>query len=210
MAIIKQGILGGFKKTVGSVVGSSWKGIATMRSLPLSVANPRTAAQVSNRNRFKACAEFASEILASVIKPLMDRFAGQMSGYNYFTKLNKEVFVNPSSPTWANLLISKGRMLAPGVTATEKSATKISVTWDDASSDKLALPTDKVYALVVGQESGTIGFNGDTGATRSELTVEIPMEDGKFSGETVRVYVAFLRADGSEVSNTGNGTFVAS
>ena len=105
MAIIKQGILGGFKNTVGSVVGSSWKGIATMRSLPLSVANPKTAAQVSNRNRFKACAEFGSLILASIIKPLMDRFAGQMSGYNYFTKLNKEVFANPENPVWDNLII---------------------------------------------------------------------------------------------------------
>lgn len=210
MAIIKQGILGGFKKKIGSVVGSSWKGVATMRSLPLSVANPKTAAQVSNRNRFKACAEFASEILASIIKPLMDRFAGQMSGYNYFTKLNKEVFVNPSSPTWANLLISKGRMLAPAMVASEKSSTKISVSWEDAPSDKLALPTDKVYALVVSQGDGRIGFNGDTGATRSALTVEVPMADGEFSGEAVRVYVAFLRADGSEVSNTGSATFVAS
>ncbi len=40
MGIIKRGILGGFSNKVANVVGSSWKGINTMRALPLSVANP--------------------------------------------------------------------------------------------------------------------------------------------------------------------------
>jgi len=52
MGTIKKGILGGFSGKVGTVVGSSWKGIAYMKSLPLSVKNPRTEAQVSNRAKF--------------------------------------------------------------------------------------------------------------------------------------------------------------
>jgi hypothetical protein len=31
MRIIKQGVLGGFSGKVGTVIGSSWKGIAVMR-----------------------------------------------------------------------------------------------------------------------------------------------------------------------------------
>ena len=49
MGTIKRGILGGFKNKVGSVIGSSWKGIDTMRSMPLSVANPNTAKQKTVR-----------------------------------------------------------------------------------------------------------------------------------------------------------------
>ena len=52
MGIIKRGILGGVSNKVGNVVGSSWKGIATLRSLPLSVANPNTLAQRNNRTSF--------------------------------------------------------------------------------------------------------------------------------------------------------------
>ena len=83
MGIIRQGILGGFSGKVANVVGSSWKGIAIVKSLPLSVANPRTAAQVGQREKMAACVEALKPILSEVIKPLNDRFAGQMSGYNY-------------------------------------------------------------------------------------------------------------------------------
>lgn len=47
MGTIKKGILGGFSGKVGTVVGSSWKGIAYMRSLPQNMKNPRTEGQVS-------------------------------------------------------------------------------------------------------------------------------------------------------------------
>ena len=52
MGVIKQGILGGFQNKVGAVIGSNWKGIATMRSRPISVANPRTGKQVAVRSEF--------------------------------------------------------------------------------------------------------------------------------------------------------------
>ncbi len=202
MAIIKQGILGGFKKKIGSVVGSSWKGIATMRSLPLSVANPKTAAQVSNRNRFKACAEFASQILASIIKPLMDRFAGQMSGYNYFTQLNKEVFANPSAPVWGDLVISKGKMIAPVMDSAGMSGSKLTVDLDTSASDRYGLPSDKIYGLIVGSTSRKVLFAGDTGATRQDGDFEVELSDIPSTETHLKVYMSFLRADGSEVSNS--------
>lgn len=206
MAIIKQGILGGFKKKIGSVVGSSWKGVATMRSLPLSVANPKTAAQVENRNRFKACAQFASLILASFIKPLMDRFAGQMSGYNFFTKLNKEVWADPASPTWADLLISKGKMVEVYLTTKTFSAGQIRTQWSSAAPDRYSLPTDKAYLLVVNETTGDIIGQSAGEKTRTEAGVNITPTVTPTSGDTLAVYVSFLRADGSEVSNSSYQT----
>lgn len=202
MAIIKQGILGGFKKKIGSVVGSSWKGVATMRSLPLSVANPRTAAQVSNRTRFKACAEFASLILASLIKPLMDRFAGQMSGYNYFTKLNKAIWANPLAPVWANLVIAKGKMIAPEILTTGVEDGELSLTYNEEQGDRYGLPTDELYLLAVDNTTGAILYQGKTSATRASGAVTLTLDEETETGQKVNVYVAFLRADGSEVSNT--------
>ena len=203
MAIIKQGILGGFKKKIGSVVGSSWKGIATMRSLPLSVANPKTAAQVSNRDRFKACAEFASLILASIIKPLMDRFAGQMSGYNYFTKLNKEVWADPTNPDWRYMVIAKGKMLPPKVYDFTITSESISMEFNVPETDRYGLPTDKIYTLIVASQDGSVVFAGDTGATRQSHAVTVKPQGELPKSGKYEVYMAFLRADGSEVSNTG-------
>ena len=52
MGKIKQGILGGFKGKVGTVIGSSWNGIAYMKGLPQSQKDPKTPAQVAQRNFF--------------------------------------------------------------------------------------------------------------------------------------------------------------
>lgn len=205
MAIINQGILGGFKKKIGSVVGSSWKGIATMRSLPLSVANPRTAAQVSNRDRFKACAAFASLILASIIKPLMDRFAGKMSGYNFFTKLNKDVWSDPSSPTWADLVISKGKIQKPMVSTATYSSSKVSATVLSPFDDRYALPTDKIYCLVYNSTKGIVAYAGDTGNTRNQSSVQVTLRTPSADDE-LQVYFAYCRADGTDVSNNTYNT----
>ena len=62
MGKIKQGILGGFKGKVGTVIGSSWNGIAYMRGLPQSVKNPKTAAQQAQRAFFKEVQDLVSQL----------------------------------------------------------------------------------------------------------------------------------------------------
>ena len=53
MGTVKKGILGDFSGKVGSVVGSNWKGIGYIRSLPKKVGNPRTLPQKSHRAKFR-------------------------------------------------------------------------------------------------------------------------------------------------------------
>lgn len=84
MAIIKRGILGGFSNKIGNVVGTSWKGISVMRSLPQSVHNPRTASQTRQRRKFATVSAVGSSILDIIIKPYWDSGAIRMSGYNKF------------------------------------------------------------------------------------------------------------------------------
>ena len=47
MGIIKQAVLGGFSGKVGTVIGSSWKGIAVMRGLTIAKrGNPKATENV--------------------------------------------------------------------------------------------------------------------------------------------------------------------
>ena len=88
MAIIKRGILGGFSNKIGNVVGTSWKGISVMRSLPQSVHNPKTEAQEEQRTNFAVASKLGSQLLDSVIKPFWDKRAIRMSGYNLWVQKN--------------------------------------------------------------------------------------------------------------------------
>jgi hypothetical protein len=92
MGVIKRGILGGFRGKVANVIGSSWKGIAVIKAMPLSVANPKTAGQVAQRTKMTNIVAFAKIILVNIIKPLNDRFASGESGFNLFVKRNILLF----------------------------------------------------------------------------------------------------------------------
>lgn len=110
MGTIKRGILGGFKNKVGSVIGSSWKGIDTMRSMPLSVANPNTAKQKAVRSNFKTLVLAASSVNATLIRPYWSRFAKQMTGANAFVRENYDLFKNPAILFSENAILSKGKL----------------------------------------------------------------------------------------------------
>jgi len=201
MGVIKQGILGGFSGKVGSVVGTSWKGINVMKARPLSVANPRTAAQIAQRTALGNCSAFASEILASVIQPLWNRFASQASGYNDFVKENIDLFAGAIPEPEEDLVISKGKMASTEIddaTATSGDDT-VKVDWTDDSESGFKLATDIAYVVVVDRSSEDV-YGFETTDTRADetTTVSLPVK----GGDDYDVYLAFKRADGTVVSNT--------
>ena len=206
MAVIRQGVLGGFRGRVGNIVGTGWKGIAVMKSLPLSVANPRTAGQVAQRNKFALLTCLASLLLAAVVKPLWDRFASNMSGYNAFISANQGSFNPMGNIDPAKLVVSKGRMLSPTIGSRTTSGNTMNCTITNPIGDKYALPTDKIYAVGLHQTNLTPLFQGDTGVTRgASATTIVPLTfpDTTALGNCGKVYISYLRADGSEVSNSG-------
>ena len=82
MGKIKQGILGGFKGKVGTVIGSSWNGIAYMKGLPQSVKNSKTAAQIMQREFFKEVQQIASQLTAEQLAFLFPSSPQGMSRRN--------------------------------------------------------------------------------------------------------------------------------
>ena len=199
MGIIKRGILGGFSNKVGNVVGSSWKGIATMRVLPLSVANPRTASQIAVRTAFSKITALASAGLTGFVKPLNDRFAVRMSGYNRFIQMNTNAFDASGAFVPANLLISQGRLGETPIASVEGDTPGVvDIAWNPAPSGALQLATDLAYAVVISPDGELLGVSSGV-ATRSSGEVSITLTDVVTIGA---VYLAFLRADGTEVSTS--------
>lgn len=207
MGRLRQGILGGVSGKVGNVVGSSWKGIATVKAMPLSVANPRTAGQIEQRTKMTNVVAFARQILASVIKPLNDRFAGQMSGFNIFIKRNIDIFDDAVTGTPESLILSEGKMVAvnPSSIAISLFASTVTVNFPTTLPDSYAQATDKVYAVCQDLNGGGITVSSGV-VERSTGVVVLATPSGLNSGDDVAVWLAFLRADGTVVSGTGYAT----
>ena len=211
MGIIKRGILGGVSNKIGNVVGSSWKGIATLRSLPLSVANPNTLAQRTNRNSFSIMSKLGSEVLATVCQPLWNRDAKQMSGFNAYVMYNKRAFdANPLE--WVlNPIMSKGSLSAD-LTNAELSANGHSIitTYSTSLQNPQDADDDIAYVQVIHQNNSDPAkpiFAAKAfsfGARRSSGTVMVPKSSDVNAGDKLIVSLSFKSADGREVATSSS------
>ena len=202
MATFKQGILGGFSGKVGGVIGSSWKGIDTMRSQPSSVTNPRTNAQVANRSRFKSVSQLAASMLTTIVKPLNDRFAQKMSGFNDFCQRNATAFDALGAFVPANLVLSRGKLSAPAELEQQVGVyTQVVVDFSPDLAGSFDAATDKVYAVVIGKDGDVFGVSSGE-STRNANTVGISTPVGRSASDPGTCYISFLRADGTQVSNS--------
>ena len=86
MGKIKQGILGGFKGKVGTVIGASWNGIAYMKGLPQSQKDPKTAAQLRQRDFFREVQNLVGQLTAEQQKFLIPETPQGMTRRNMLAK----------------------------------------------------------------------------------------------------------------------------
>lgn len=202
MGKIKQGLLGGVSGKVGPTVGSSWKGIPVLKALPLSVANPRTAGQVAQRTKMTNVVAFAQLILATVIKPLWDRFAQQASGYNEFVSANIGLFAASLPSPVSDLVISRGKMASTPVDSASSGAAEdpYTINWTDDSGSGLKLATDVAFAVVVNSTKGSV-IGGSSAAVRSDGTMSLEKPGDWLPVDDIHVYLAFRREDGTVVSD---------
>lgn len=203
MAILKQGILGGISGRVGNVVGSSWKGIPVLKTRPLSVANPRTNAQVEQRDKMSTMVKIGSEALNGFVRPLWDRFASQMSGYNAFISANIQSLNASAEIVPATFRASRGRMLATPISyaATDSKGLELDINWDNNILDSFQASTDIPYILVV-SASGDVKVANNAVGTRANTTAVLESLPGKTVVAGDIVFLSFRRVDGTVVSNS--------
>ena len=100
MGKIKQGILGGFKGKVGTVIGASWNGIAYMKGLPQSPKDPKTAAQMRQRTFFREVQNLVGQLTAEQQKFLIPETPQGMTRRNMLAKqLAEDPVVTDDSKT---------------------------------------------------------------------------------------------------------------
>ena len=211
MGIIKRGILGGVSNKIGNVVGSSWKGIATLRSLPLSVANPNTKAQRDNRDTFTLMSKLGSEVLATICQPLWNRDAKQMSGFNAYVMYNKKAFDADPLEWLINPIMSKGNLSAELLNAT---INEIENRIDCTCATDLKNPQDSeddiAYVQLIHQDNSNPdnpvfhakGYNITAPRRIKSFYIAMPFEVS--TGDKIVVSLSYKSADGREVATSSS------
>lgn len=194
MGKINQGILDGVSGKVGNVIGASWKGIDYLRIKPTSIANPRTPAQVAQRTRFKGVTSLAKQLINSIVRPIWNKAAVKMTGYNYFVKQNMEAFsVDGVIEDYSKLHLSAGSIATPQQLSVEKTdgiESGLTISW---VNDGYAKDDDIFMFAAIDEASGEIYTNTMGAGLRSGESADIVLPFD--AGSKVHLYVFFSNKD---------------
>ena len=204
MSTINQGILGGFSGKVGTVIGGSWKGISYMRSIPTSVSNPRTPAQVEQRAKFSAVGKFLHPLTA-FLRVGFKSAAIKMSAYNAAMSFNLKNAITGIYPAfdidYSKVLISQGTL--PGAlnpATVSATAGTVRFTWENNSWETDASTDDQAVLVVYNPaKQAAVSVIGAIARSVGSQTITLP---NSFTGDQVQCYIAFQNANQSVISNS--------
>lgn len=193
MGRLDKGLLGGYTGKVGTTVGSTWKGINVIRTYQPNVANPRSEKQVSHRNLFKQVTAVGSLLLGSVIKPLWDKNAKRMSGYNAFIQANMLSARKEGELDYNNFILSRGKMGRTfGNIAISSSEAELN--WIGQETPVFGSEDDLLYAVIFDHNLNVLAYTaGEIERSAQGWTVS---HDGRLDGNATFVAFTFMSPDG--------------
>jgi len=202
MAKIRSGILGPVSGSIGGIVGAKWKGIPTIRSKPLSVANPNTSAQQTQRGKFSQVVAVARLLLSDLIQTYWDPFAREMSGYNAFVRQNINAFDSDGLAIPADFFSARGTLVGLSSFGAIASASNdnIDCDWADNTGEGDALADDYFCAVWYNSVQKYWMFQ-ETTATRGDGAV-IFLDPKMVAGDELHIYPFFSRPDITRISDS--------
>ena len=198
MGKYKQGILGPFSGKVGSIVGSHWKDVNYIRSRPRP-SKSDTEGQKKQRLKFKGVASLASSLMDTLVRPVWNLSAGNMTGYNLFVKTNLPAFNEEGELANFDALSASIGNLPPATDLTVKDDTEVSsgitITWSDESASGIGKASDKLHLLTIANGKAYVIPTSAIRSTES-IDIELPLSPGK-----IHVYAFFGKEDASQFSS---------
>jgi hypothetical protein len=204
MGRIQKGVLGGFSGTVGTVVGSNWKGIDVMRSKPTVKKNRTpTQKQLEQQARFATGIGFARTI-NDLLMQTYKGYAKQMTGAN---RALSGILKSQIAGTYPNYTIAYNQVsISRGPLPSAESASAsggtpgtIEFSWINIESGVgKAKPTDQVLLVAYCPENNRAVYR--KGAARSALTDTLTVNG--FMNKVVQTWLTFVSEDGYLIADS--------
>ena len=217
MGTIKSGILGGFNGKVGSVIGASWKGISYMRGIAQSIKNPKTEAQVMQRDYFAQLAQITAQLSDEQLASLFPNSVKGKTRRNLLQQQLNKCAVADDGVKYVDLSllesIGNGKKIDTPMQTCEANTigepgnetTVILV--ETACLRAISKPVTANFIVVAyNLTQGKLGvFN--TPVTATDANLEIDVRSWAEAGDQVRFYLTYAES-GKDVSTKGFGSFI--
>lgn len=194
MGIIRKGILGGFRKKVGSVVGSSWRNRDVIKAIPNISSKPATQPQVDQRFKFGLVTGFLSS-MSELIETGFKAIAGDVTPMNHAVSYHLKNAVTGVSPNfkldYAKVTFSAGKLALPSTYSVDTTApTKVDFNWSlDGLDSKYKDGTDVINVMVYNPTKDQF-VTLMAAAPRSALKYVLPLPL-EFTGDSIHCFFSF-------------------
>lgn len=206
LTIVQNTLIGRSKQSIGNATFTTWKGKNVLKSKPITVENPRTDGQVTQRLRMSAIVGLYRQISGAIQLGFKEQAVGK-SEYNAFVSeniINGTSVTLPSTVTivWSQILVAMGTIASTIMSAVvaDKSSGNTTFTWSSAVLQPGQSLTDKLNVVIynVTQNYFNIGIDIGDRADNTALLGDLVMN----TGDTLEVYYFFTKADGSKSSDS--------
>lgn len=187
---------GSFAGKAGGYVGSNWKGIKTVRSVPdpkKTRPEPSTAQQ-GIRTKFRMVTDVAKSVNDIWLKKYF-KDVKKMSPYNYFVKASKEA-MQGAEPDPLNIQFPQTYLGAPIAFATAPTISGATVSASVPAPTELSMGTPTEYVISVYEPEINVAVAKVVPASEGSVSITLP----KAPTAGTKVYVYLQAGDGSRVN----------
>ncbi len=178
MARLLTGLHGPFTGKLGSVIGTSWKGLHIMRVIPANHNDANTTLQQAQRAKIKLLSSFLSKC-NSLIRIGFAAIDPKNTAFNNAIKHNLAEVVEGTFPNFtiniAKLKLSTGKLRNvwdPTIMSVD--ANTISISWTDNTNNENAFATDRLHLCVIDKETHDVHIH-PTPPSRNATTCHLTL-----------------------------------
>jgi len=198
MARFIKGIHGSYSGKVGNIVGSSWRGIDYVRSLPKKSSKASSEAQLAQRMKFGMTTSFLKSIKDILMLGFSDSKQKDKTGYNVaFQQLINNAFQGtyPNfTIDFAAVKIASGSLAAlVGLVVAEIAPKVLNLSWDPIVNRFNAFDDDQVLVILYDEADNL--FFAYEGATRVDAAIDIILPDS-YTGKKIVGWSFNIHRDG--------------
>ncbi|MCS3552365.1 MULTISPECIES: DUF6266 family protein [unclassified Sphingobacterium] len=202
MARFLKGIVGAYSGKVGSVVGSSWRSVDYVKSLPKITGKKATVGQMEQRTKFALAVAFLSPIKDVLNLGYSDKLQGKATGYNKALQFLLNNGITGTYPSleidYSKVVISKGALSnLMGVEWAEINAGELKISWSPEINKFNAFADDSVVLLMYNKTKNF--FSIMESATRLDASLSLPLPVS-YTGDTLEGWIFTGHRDGVKTS----------
>lgn len=204
MAKFLKGINGAYSGKVGNVVGSNWRNVDYVRSLPKPSKKPATADQLAQRARFGLAVSFLSPITDLLNLGFSDKQLGKSTGYNKALQhlINNGIMGDypEYGINYEAVVVARGSLAnLMGIAWEETTPKNVEVSWVPEINRFNAFMDDSVILLFYNIEKSF--FSVMESATREDGSLMFTLPDA-YEGDHIVGWVFAGHRDGVKTSSS--------